>query len=50
MTTFPPLRTIRMVVACHPGERVVSSVMGAQSSFLRASAGCMGGSFAAQGS
>jgi hypothetical protein len=29
------LRTIRMVVACHPGERAVSSVIGAQSWSLR---------------
>src|SRR5690242_13165223 len=33
MTTFPPLRTIRMVVARHPGRRAaVSSVIGAPSS------------------
>src|ERR1700722_3177191 len=48
MTTVPPLRTIRMVVACHPGERRVSSVI-AQSLSLWASAGCMGASAVAQG-
>src|SRR5208282_2863557 len=36
MTTCPPLRTIRIVVARHPGERAaVSSVIGAQSSTFR---------------
>jgi hypothetical protein len=32
MTTFPPLRTMRMVVACQPGERAAkSSAMGERS-------------------
>src|SRR5271166_4622475 len=36
MTTCPPLRTIRIVVARHPGERAaVSSVIGALSSIFR---------------